>query len=86
MSWIAENYDKWLHFLIIGFVVAWWVVLSIKKIHLWIGFILCLVIASGKELVWDLWLGKGNPELLDFGATMILPLIGLFILTKIKKI
>jgi len=38
------------------------------------GCALLVVIASLKELVWDDYLGKGNPELLDF-AFGILPVL-----------
>ena len=34
---------------------------------------LTVLIAAGKELVWDMLLSKGTPELDDFFATVILP-------------
>jgi len=45
-----------------------------------IGFITSIVIGSLKELVWDLWLKKGVPSLLDFLADVIGSVTGFVII------
>lgn len=69
-------HDKLLHFFyatLISFVLI--------NIDSWIGFFIALLIFIAKEIIYDKWLKKGTPELLDFiyGA---IPAI-LILLTKI---
>lgn len=82
IQWFLENYDKWLHLLISGMLSLWMLILANTKSKVWIGFTICLLIAAGKELFYDMYLGKGNPEFLDFVYTIILPIIVLIIKSK----
>lgn len=84
-NYIANNYDKWLHFLLMGMPVLWMLILAKTKTKIVIGFVLCFVIAAGKELVFDLAMGKGNPEFQDFLFSMILPTVGLIVSLKLNK-
>lgn len=68
--------DKWFHFLIIAMPLAWMLVVAKTKPQIKLGFLLCFLVATGKELFYDMYLGKGHAEWLDFIATMILPVIG----------
>jgi len=53
--------DKQKHFI---YGVAISLIISIFTTPL-IGFIFTSLIGVGKELIWDKWLDKGNPEILD---------------------
>ena len=54
-------HDKLLHFF-------WGAIISffLMNISIIIGFIASLIIFAAKEIVYDAYLKKGNPELLDF--------------------
>lgn len=64
--------DKLLHFIVA--VLITWAVLAAS--HLWfplqynwdmgLAFVVAMAAVVGKELLWDLWLHKGTPELMDF--------------------
>lgn len=42
-------------------------------VNIQLGLIVTVLVGAGKELIWDLALGKGTPELDDFVATVIIP-------------
>jgi hypothetical protein len=50
----------------------------------WFGFAIAILAGAAKEVVWDLWLGKGTPELLDFVATFIGAALGLAMLLLVR--
>ena len=84
-NFITENYDKWLHFLVMGMLSVWMVGLAKTKSKKWVAFSLCVLIAASKEVVFDFWLGKGNAELMDFLFSMIMPLIGLIVSLILRR-
>ena len=40
-----------------------------------LAIILTIIVAGGKEIIWDKWLGKGTPDIHDFYATVFIPII-----------
>jgi hypothetical protein len=50
----------------------------------WFGFAIAILAGAAKEVVWDLWLGKGTPELLDFVATFIGAALGFAMLLLVR--
>ncbi|MDI9367551.1 MAG: hypothetical protein QM445_04280 [Thermotogota bacterium] len=59
--------DKILHFVAgIGVTLFFSIILS----PIW-GVLFGIAFGIGKELIWDKWLKKGTPELLDFLATAL---------------
>lgn len=63
--------DKLLHFLC-GYVIA--ITLSLWVV--WLGPVVGVLAAFGKELVWDKWLGKGTFEWQDINVTLVGVLFG----------
>jgi len=50
----------------------------------WFGFAIAVLAGATKEVVWDWWLKKGTPELLDFMATLIGAVLGLAMLLLVR--
>lgn len=67
--------DKLYHFAA-GFIMAVVLITNFR----YLGFIACILIALGKEFVWDKWMKKGQFEWLDFFVTIISPIVVLIIL------
>ena len=63
--------DKWLHVLC-GYIIA----LTIGIWLPWAGATVGVLVAFGKELVWDKWLGKGTFEWQDINSTLVGVLAG----------
>lgn len=40
-----------------------------------LALILTFIIAGGKEMVWDKWMGRGTPDVHDFYATVFIPIL-----------
>jgi len=59
--------DKLKHFLL-GIAISLFFGVLISPV---LGFALGIVAGIAKELIWDKWLKKGTPELLDFLATAL---------------
>lgn len=74
--------DKLWHFL--GAVLITWIVLLAS--HLWfpmhynwdygLAFAVAFIVVVAKELVWDMWLKKGTPELMDFFWGFVAAVVG----------
>lgn len=82
---INIEYDKWVHFIVIAMPSLWALIIAKGKQQIWLTFILCTFIAAGKELIYDLALKNGNPEMLDFLFSMIAPTIILIVTLKFKR-
>lgn len=67
--------DKLLH-LIAGFVIA----IVFGMINPFLGLSLAVIAGAAKEIVWDLYLGKGTYEVMDFVWTFIGGSIGFIIM------
>ena len=67
--------DKLLH-LIAGFAIA----LLFGMINPFLGLALAIIAGAAKEIVWDLYLGKGTYEVMDFVWTLIGGLLGFAIM------
>lgn len=65
--------------LVAGYAIA--ITIGIQSTPL-IGFIAGAVAGAAKELVWDWWLGKGEPEWFDFIATLIGAALALLIIMR----
>jgi len=50
----------------------------------WFGFAIAVLAGATKEVVWDWWLKKGTPELLDFMATFIGAALGFAMLLLVR--
>jgi len=50
----------------------------------WFGFAIAVLVGAAKEVVWDWWLKKGTPELLDFVATFIGAALGFAMLLLVR--
>ena len=53
--------DKLLHFFYATIISA-----VLINIDTWVGFVLANLIFIGKELIYDKWMKKGTPEILDY--------------------
>ena len=69
--------DKLKHFLL-GVAISLFFGTLISPV---VGFALGVMAAITKELIWDKWLKKGTPELMDFLATAL----GAFLVLLILK-
>ena len=67
--------DKVLH-LIAGFAIS----LLFGTINPFLGLAVAIIAGAAKEIVWDLYLGKGNCEAMDFVWTLIGGLMGFAIM------
>ena len=59
--------DKLKHFLL-GIAISLFFGVLISPV---LGFVLAIFAGVAKEMIWDKWLKKGTPELLDFLATAL---------------
>lgn len=75
---MAMKTDKLLHFLC-GYVIA----ITLSLFVAWLGPVVGVLAAFGKEFVWDKWLGKGTFEWQDINVTLVGVLFG-FVVAFIK--
>jgi len=74
--------DKILHFVAgIGVTLFFSIVIS----PVW-GVLFGIAFGIGKELIWDEWLKKGTPEVLDFLATALGSLLVFVMLMVLSRI
>ena len=61
--------DKIKH-LVVGIVLLFGLAPFLNPLNI---FIITVIIAATKEIVWDKWLDKGTPDVYDFLATIAVP-------------
>ena len=72
--------DKYLHFAVSTSIsIVCMGAADITNISVWYGFFAVVLILAWKEIVYDKWMGKGTPELMDFVAGLI-PAVAILIL------
>jgi len=74
--------DKLKHFLL-GVAISLFFGTLISPV---VGFALGVMAAITKELIWDKWLKKGTPEVLDFLATALGSLLVFVMLMVLSRI
>lgn len=75
---MAMKTDKLLHFLC-GYVIA----ITLSLFVVWLGPVVGVLAAFGKEFVYDKWMGKGTFEWQDINVTLVGVLFG-FVVAFIK--
>lgn len=71
---MAVKTDKLLHFLC-GYVIA----ITLSLFVVWLGPVVGVLAAFGKELVYDKWMGKGTFEWQDINVTLVGVLSGFIV-------
>lgn len=66
--------DKLLHFLC-GYVIA----ITLSLWVPWLGAVVGVLVAFGKEFIYDKWLGKGTFEWQDINVTLVGVLLGFIV-------
>lgn len=72
-SWLTA--DKAMHFMACALVAA----LAGSLLPWWAGACIALALGAAKELVWDLWMGRGTSSWWDFLADVAGVPVGLLI-------
>lgn len=75
---MAMKTDKLLHFLC-GYVIA----ITLSLFVVWLGPVVGVLAAFGKEFIYDKWMGKGTFEWQDINVTLVGVLFG-FVVAFIK--